>query len=187
MNHQGTVRIETPRLILRRFVIEDASAVFRNWASDPEVTKYLTWPTHPHIGVTEFVLNDWIASYEKPDFYQWAIEWKELSEPIGGISVVECEENTEKLQIGYCIGRTFWGKGIVTEALSAVIAHLFDTTGANRIEARHDTNNPASGAVMRKCGMQYEGTLRQADRNNQGIVDVAWYGILRAEYKEQKA
>ena len=94
MNHQGTIRIETPRLILRRFVIEDAPAAFRNWTSDPEVTKFLRWPTHPHVGVTESVLNDWISSYEKPDFYQWAIELKELGEPIGSIASEYVKEHT---------------------------------------------------------------------------------------------
>ena len=186
MNHTGTVRIETPRLILRRFVIEDAPAAFRNWTSDPEVTKFLTWPTHPALSVTEAVLSDWTASYEKPDTYQWAIELKELGEPIGGISVVEMDERIGKVHIGYCIGKNWWGQGVMTEAFSAIISYLFETVGANRIEARHDSNNPASGAVMRKCGMQYEGTLRQADWNNQGIVDVAWYGILRKEYEERK-
>ena len=69
----------------------------------------------------------------------------------------------------------------MSEALKAVIDYMFDEVGMNRVEARHDTNNPNSGAVMRKCGMKYEGTLRQSDRNNQGICDAAFYGILASE------
>ena len=94
---------------------------------------------------------------------------------------MDIDDEIGKLQIGYCIGRTWWHKGIMTEALNAVIDFFFDTVGANRVEARHDINNPNSGAVMRKCGMQYEGTLRQADRNNQGICDTAYYSILSTE------
>ena len=64
MKHLGTKRIETPRLVLRRFRPEDAQAMFDNWASDDEVTKYLTWPSHTDIGVSKWVVNDWVASYD---------------------------------------------------------------------------------------------------------------------------
>ena len=182
VNHCGTKPIETDRLILRRFESTDADAMFQNWASDPEVTKFLTWPTHPNVEVSRFVLNDWVKSYENDRYYQWAIVLKEKgTEPIGSICGMDIDDEIGKLQIGYCIGRTWWHKGIMTEALNAVIDFFFDTVGANRVEARHDINNPNSGAVMRKCGMQYEGTLRQADRNNQGICDVAYYSILSTE------
>jgi len=63
--HKGTQTIETPRLILRRFTPYDAPAMFRNWASDPEVTKYLTWPTHQNMNVTASVLQDWVNSYQR--------------------------------------------------------------------------------------------------------------------------
>lgn len=105
MNHKGTIQLETERLILRRFTIDDAPAMFKNWASDPEVTKFMTWPTHKDVGV-------------------------------------------------------------------------------NSIRAYYDPNNPHSGMVMKKCGMKYEGTLRSADRNNQGIVDQCWYSILHSEWEE---
>ena len=67
MNHKGTIQIETERLILRRFTIDDAPAMFKNWASDPEVTKFMTWPTHKDVGVSKWVLDSWIPSYEKDD------------------------------------------------------------------------------------------------------------------------
>ena len=59
--------------------------------------------------------------------------------------------------------------------------YLFDEVGANRVESRHDPRNPNSGAVMRKCGMKFEGTLRQSDWNNQGICDASWYGLVAEE------
>ena len=181
MNHIGTQTIETERLILRRFVLEDARAMYDNWASDPEVTKYLTWPAYTSVGIADMVLADWVASYEKPDFYQWAIVPKELGQPIGSISVGEVNDRTEMAHIGYCIGQRWWHQGIMSEALRAVMDYLFDEVGANRIEARHDPNNPHSGGVMKKCGMRYEGTMRQADRNNQGICDASCYALLKSE------
>lgn len=183
MKHTGTQEIETPRLLLRRFLQTDAQAMFRNWASDPEVTKYLIWPAHESPEVSEMVLSDWIAQYAQADFYQWAIVPKDLGEPIGSISVVGMNDRSESVHIGYCIGRRWWHQGYMTEALGAVIHYFFDTVGANRVEARHDPNNPHSGAVMRKCGMQYEGTHRQSDRNNQGICDASWYAILKEDSK----
>lgn len=182
MNHKGTKRIETERLILRKFTIDDIYPAFRNWTSDNAVTKYLRWPTHEELSVTEQVLNDWIAGYKNPAFYQWAIELKSIGEPIGSISVVDMNEKLEIVHIGYCIGSKWWHQGITSEAFSAIIPFLFEEVGVNRIEAQHDSNNPHSGNVMKKCGLKYEGTLRQADYNNQGIVDVCMYSLLRDEY-----
>ena len=186
LTHKGTQTIETSRLILRRAVREDTEAMFRNWASDPEVTKFLTWPAHSNIAVSEMVIGSWLQEYEKESYYQWMIVLKELDEPIGSISVVRQNDRVEEAEIGYCIGRRWWHKGIVSEALSAVIEYLFTEVGVNRVAARHDPNNPHSGGVMRKCGMKYEGTNRACDRNNQGICDAAQYSILRGEWQKPR-
>lgn len=187
ITHKGTQTIETSRLILRRAVIEDAQPMFDNWASDPEVTKYLTWPAHETIDVTKRVIDSWIGGYARVDFYQWIIAFKEDgARPIGSISVVSQDDRIGKAEIGYCIGKAWWHRGIMTEALQAVMDYLFDEVGMNRIEARHDPNNPHSGGVMKKCGMKYEGTARQDDRNNQGICDAARYAILRRDRKKPK-
>ena len=183
LTHKGTQTIETSRLILRRAVREDAEPMFRNWASDPEVTKYLTWPAHSSIAVSEMVIGSWLQEYEKESYYQWMIVLKELDEPIGSISVVRQNDRVEEAEIGYCIGSQWWHKGIMTEALSAVIEYLFTEVGMNRVAARHDPNNPHSGGVMRKCGMKYEGAHRASDRNNQGICDAAQYAMTRSDWE----
>ena len=185
LNHKGTKTIETDRLILRQFTMEDAEPMFRNWANDDEVTKHLTWPTHSDVEVTKMVLSDWTSHYAKPDFYNWAIVLKENGgEPIGNISVVRINHNTECAAIGYCMSRAHWRKGVMPEALKAVVDFLFDEVGFNRIEAEHDVNNPASGRVMEKAALRYEGTLRQSGRNNQGIVDLVWRAILRSDWEK---
>lgn len=182
MEHKGTKTIETERLILRVFRAEDAEAMFRNWASDPEVTKFLTWPAHGDVSVTRHVLADWVGRYGESSYYQWAIELKEIREPIGSISVVKSSDETESATIGYCIGRRFWGQGITAEALEAVMAYLFEEVGMNCVNACHDPRNPNSGKVMQKCGMALEGTWRAGGINNQGRCDERWYSILKAEY-----
>ena len=182
LQHKGTVTIETPRLILRQARIEDAEPMFRNWANDAEVTKFLTWPAHGNVEITKRLLTSWVDSYQKDDYYQWMIVLKEMNEPIGSI-MASTVGRAESAHIGYCIGKRWWHKGIMTEALHAVMDYLFDEAGFNRIEAKHDVNNPNSGAVMKKCGMRFEGIARQSDRNNQGICDLATYGILRSDRK----
>lgn len=179
--HKGTQAIETPRLILRRAEMTDGEAMFRNWASDPDVTKFLTWPTYKSLEDTRPTLERWVNGYAKDDYYHWMIVLKELGEPIGSISVVNQRDDIAEAEIGYCIGKAWWHQGIVSEALTAVMDYLFDEVGMNRIEAKHDVNNPHSGGVMKKCGMRYEGISRQSDRNNQGICDLVTYGILRSD------
>ena len=182
LQHKGTRSIETPRLILRRFTAADAQAMYDNWASDPEVTKYLTWPTHENVDTSAWVLSDWVERYQSEDYYLWAIVLKENGDvPIGSLSAEVRNEKVGVIHVGYCIGKQWWHKGIMPEALNAVVEFLFDEVGAERVEARHDGNNPNSGAVMRKCGMKYEGTLRRSDWNNQGVCDACWYAILRDE------
>lgn len=182
MDHQGTIRMETDRLILRKFKMEDADVVFRNWTSDDEVTKYLTWPTHKNVSETRRVLEGWIQDYGNPDFYNWAIVLKEIGEPIGSISVIKYDEKTSSAAVGWCMGKPWWGQRIMPEAGRAVLKYLFEEVGFNRIAAQHDMNNPKSGRVMQKIGMIREGTLRASGKNNQGIVDEVYYSILKEEY-----
>ena len=188
LTHRGTQEIETPRLILRRFRQTDAQAMFDNWASDAEVTKYLTWPPHSDADATGKLLTQWIDSYEKENYYHWAIVLKSNGDyPIGSL-LADCQDDrVEKFHIGYCIGKNWWHQGIMTEALHAVMAFLFDQVGANRIDSRHDPNNPHSGAVMQKCGMKFEGIAVQSDWNNQGICDAAYYAILRSDWTKDAA
>ncbi len=183
MNHLGTQRIGTDRLILRPFVAEDIPHAFRNWVSDPDVTAYLTWPAHPDIGVTKHVVRDWLSRYPSPDYYQWAIELKSLGQPIGSIAVVSSlEEGPLSIAtIGYCMGKPWWGQGLMPEALRAVRDFLFDRVGYGCIQARHDVNNPKSGRVMSKAGMTRAGILRRAAVNNQGVVDEVVYDMLPSD------
>ena len=179
MRHLGTVKLESDRLILRQFTKEDANAMFENYAADPEVTKYLSFEPHVSVEVSKEILGEWISKYGNQDFYIWAIVLRENgNEPIGGISVVRQDDATEMVEIGYSIGRKWWHQGITSEALSMIITFFFNEVSINRVEAHHDPRNPHSGMVMAKCGMQYEGTLREARINNQGRCDSAVYSIL---------
>jgi ribosomal-protein-alanine N-acetyltransferase len=182
MKHKGTVVLKTQRLILRPFKETDTDVMFQNWARHDNVTRYMEWPTHVSVDVTKAVIASWIEQYSNPQCYQWCIEYKDNHQAIGSISVVALNEAVEAVEIGYCIGEDYWFKGITAEAFQSVIKFMFEEVACNRIFARHDANNPNSGKVMTKCALQYEGTQRQAGKNNTGICDVAVYAILKEDY-----
>ncbi len=180
MNHIGTREIATERLTLRRFEIEDAENVFYNWFSDEQTVKYLTWPVYKSVDEAEDMIKSWIAQYDNTEYYNWAIELNDLEQPIGNISVTNINEKTESFELGFCLGSQFFNKGYMTEAVTAIIRFFINEVGAGRVWARHDTENPNSGKVMAAAGMEYEGTLRHAGFNNQGICDEAVYAKVRS-------
>ena len=126
MNTVGTRTIETDRLVLRKFKIEDADDMYGNWTSDDEVTKFMPWPTHESAGFTRQLLTEWVSYYDDGGTYNWGITLKGDDHVIGNIAVVSKNENIRSFEIGYCLGKKHWGKGIMPEALRAVIAYLFD-------------------------------------------------------------
>ena len=99
MNHLGTITLETDRLLLRRFIRSDAPAMFRNWACDSEVTKFLTWPAHADEAVSLSYIESMLAEYGDPTFYNWAIVLKSLGASIGAISVVRRDDSAESVHI----------------------------------------------------------------------------------------
>ncbi len=126
----GTQMLETKRLILRRFVESDAEAMFQNWASSAENLIYVTWDPHPDVEVTRNSIRNWVASYTNSNYYKWAICLKENPEHvIGDISIVEMNETDSSCEIGYVLGKNYWGRGMMTEALKAVLDFCFTQAG----------------------------------------------------------
>lgn len=183
MNHLGTINIETKRLLMRRFMDGDAGYIYKNWANDPIVTEHLSWKAHDNLEVTEQILSLWIREYNSNEYYNWAIVSKDIKQPIGSISVVNFNEVSKKCEIGYCLSRKYWNKGIMTEALIGIIEFLFNQIGFNRVQAYHHIDNPASGRVMIKAGLKYEGRLKQFTINNKSeFVDVDFYGVIKESF-----
>ncbi|MCK5758403.1 MAG: GNAT family N-acetyltransferase [Clostridiales bacterium] len=182
MEHKGTINIETDRLLLRRFVIEDTVPMFKNWASDSDVTTYLTWQPHENVEATKNILNMWIEDYKSTDCYNWGIVPVDYGKVIGSIAVVNQNFDYARCEVGYCIGKSFWGMGIMAEALKGVIGFLISEIGFNRVHAYHHIENKGSGKVMLKAGMKYEGLLREYVKNSSGIyTDCNMYSILKKD------
>lgn len=155
IHHKGTEPIETLRLILRRFRIEDAEDMYYKWAGDPEVCRYLSWGPHRDVETSRRRIMNWVGNYAYNNTYVWAIELKSIRMAIGSISVELSSDKTMSCEVGYCIGKAYWGRGIMTEALRAVMHYLFYDVSYQRIQAKHDVLNVASGKVMQKAGMQF--------------------------------
>lgn len=185
--HLGTQRLETDRLVLRTGDMRDAEPMFRNWASDPEVVKYLTWEAYADVGGVRERIGYLLENYGRADFYDWFIELKETGEAIGSIGFTGFDEGALSFEVGYVIGRRWWGRGIAAEALSAVLEFAFDKVGARSVTARHDAENASSGRVMQKCGMTPVGTIPGGAENNRGVVDVCRYSISRNDHSAMSA
>lgn len=141
--------LETNRLILRPFKIDDASEMYNNWTSDSEVTKYLTWNYHTDIKQTKEILSIWINQYEKPERINFAIVLKETNELIGGIDVVGYLDGIPV--IGYVLSKKYWNNGYMSEACKKVIEYLFEL-GHKKIRIDAVVENIGSNKVIKKCG-----------------------------------
>jgi len=150
-------RIETARLILRKPMLEDAKEVFEAYASDPEVTRYLTWLTHTSIDETRESLVRAIAGWEKSNTFTWMIRLKPTLELVGSIDI-RLETNAN---IGYVLARPFWNRGYMTEAVKELIRWALKTDEIFRAWAVCDVENVASVRVLEKAGMEREGILRR--------------------------
>lgn len=185
LTHKGTKTINTNRLLLRKFKVSDVEEVFKNWANDEEVTRYLTWKPHKSLNVTKVLLNQWVLDYEIFNTYNWAIELENTGDVIGSIGAVNIDEENLSCEIGYCLSKKYWGLGIISEALESIIDYLFLEVNFNRVVAKHHTDNIASGKVMIKCKMTYEGTLREVRKGKNGeFISLAVYSILKSEHKK---
>lgn len=190
MTHKGTKTIETERLILRRFTEDDAEDMYRNWASDPLVTRYMSWALHENVDITHRIISGWVKQYPSEEFYQWVITMKygeDAYAAIGSIALVPVNIKDSSGVIGYALSRKYWGHGLMTEALGGVLGYLFDEVGFERLTAVHHIQNTASGRVMEKNGMKYTGFLDHIHRNGAGeLVDAKEYTIFRSDWSVKK-
>jgi [ribosomal protein S5]-alanine N-acetyltransferase len=151
-------RLETERLVLRPIVRGDALAIFAAYAQDPEVVRYLTWRPHRKLADTEAYISRCLAT--PPERVRtYALIGRAESGLIGSIDLHRPEPH--RIDFGYVLERPFWGRGLVTEALSAAARCAMAMPEIWRIGAVCDVSNPASARVMEKAGLTHEGILRR--------------------------
>ncbi|WP_155590776.1 GNAT family N-acetyltransferase [Lysinibacillus cavernae] len=169
--------IETERLLLRLFTEEDApevSVLCNNFAL------YKSTLNLPYPYTLDCALA-WIANhqqnFEADKLYEFAITNKRSGKLYGAIGLSNHQQH-HKGEIAYWVGEPYWGNGYGTEAAQAIIEFAFKEKQYHRVYAQYFQSNPASGKIMEKCGMHYEGTLKQHVYKNGAYEDIVYYGII---------
>lgn len=172
--------IETERLILRPFTLADAPAVQR-LAGERDIASTTLNIPHPY---PDGAAEEWIAShperFAKGEALELAIVSRADNALVGAIGL-EINQRHAHAELGYWIGRPYWGQGYCTEAAAAVVRYAFETLGLHRVHACHFRRNPASGRVMQKIGMVYEGCQREHLLKWDAFEDVVRYGIINRQ------
>lgn len=179
----GTNTIETERLILRRFEYTDDEAMLKYWVADEKIQSLYSEPVYTTKEAVKELLDKYIGSYEKNDYYRWAIIEKKSGECIGQIAYFLVDNKNHFAEIEYCIGSAFQCKGLATEAARAVIAYGFDKMNLHKVQICTKEINMPSKRVIEKCGLTYEGMLRDYFYMNGEYVGRLYFSILREEYE----
>jgi len=174
--------LETERLLLRKLRISDDRDIFE-YAKNPEISRYVTWETHKSIEDARAFITWNLERYDKGEIGEWGIELKETGRIIGSIGFVELDTVNFCGTVGYALSKKYWGKGIMTEAVKRIIGFAFEEMGLNRVEAVHIPENEASGRVMQKAGMLYEGLLRQRMFAKGRFWDLKQYAIVKDDLR----
>lgn len=153
----NTPTLHTPRLTLRPPRREDAPATFAAYAQDADVTRFLVWQPHRTLADTEAFMERLLAATASGKQHSWILERPDDGAVLGSFAL---RLDGHKADVGYLLARAAWGQGLMTEALRAVIGFAWTLPQVQRVWAVCDVDNPASGRVMEKAGMQYEGRLR---------------------------
>jgi [ribosomal protein S5]-alanine N-acetyltransferase len=167
-------KIETERLILRKITLADAEDMYA-YASNEEVTSYVTWDTHTSISDTIEFIHTFLPQYDAA----WGIEVKENGKFIGTVHFVWWQPEHNSAEIGYVLAKEYWGKGLITEAASAITSFGFDHMNLVRIQARCFLENKGSEGVMKKLGMSFEGTSRKVMYVKGEHKDLKVYSLLK--------
>lgn len=178
--HPPTIR--TSRLVLRPVRMSDAQDLYE-YSRDPEVARHVLWDAHTSIHQTRQYIRFLIRQYRNASPGTLVIALRETGKVVGTIGFMWMQSENRSAEIGYSLSRAYWNQGLMSEALRAMVEYGFLKLGLNRIEAQHESDNPASGHVMKNAGMRHEGTLRQRVFNKGRFADVELYAILRNDFQ----
>lgn len=181
MKYPSFRELHTPRLLLRKLRLEDLENYHRLGSSEA-VTRYMLFQPHRNMEESAASITKWLARYPDGRCYHWAIALKATDELIGVIDLLRFDEKNDSCSFAYMLGEDFWGMGYGTEALRAVVDFGFGEMELERIEADHMAENVASGAVMRKAGMTYQGTVAGKYEKNGKVYDSIVYAITRQQW-----
>lgn len=186
LTHIGTDTIETERLILRKFKISDDEAMLKYWIADEKIQSLYSEPVYTTKAEVDELLEKYINSYQKNDYYRQAIIEKNSGECIGQIAYFLVDSKNNFAEIEYCIGSDFQCKGYATEATKAVIQYGFDKINLHKVQICTKTINKPSKRVIEKCGFTYEGTLRDYFYMEGEYVGRLYFSMLKSEFESKQ-
>ncbi len=182
MKNIGTISIETNRLILRRFEMSDSEDVFKIWASKPEIQQMYSEPAYESLCEVRELLQKYIDSYKSNTTYRWAVIEKASEKCIGQIAFFLVDTKNNFAELEYCIGTDYQCRGYMTEAVRAVIKFGFEQMHLHKTQICTKEMNTPSKRVIEKCGLTYEGMLRDYFYMNGEYVGRLYYSMLESEY-----
>ena len=172
--------LETKRLRLRKPVLEDADEIFRQYAQDAEVTKYVSWRAHRSNDETRDFLRGCLEAMESRKSFHWIIDRKDDHQLLGMIAT---RVDGHKWELGYVLARPYWGQGYMTEAVRHALTAAFQNLDLERIEAGAQPENLGSFAVMRPVGMTSIGERVVWAVNRQQNERCLFYAVNRSEFQ----
>ncbi len=176
MLHIGTIDIETKRVILRKFRLDDTTNMFNNWANSDLVTRYLSWNPYTEMKQCEEYIKKVINQYNEKSFYNWAIELKEIGEVIGSVSV-NIQEKLSCAHISFCIGHKWWNQRIMQEIVTNLVPVFLEEIQVERLESCYESGNNTAGKVLLRAGFQAEAIQRKSYLGKEGASDMIWFSI----------
>ena len=180
MNNLGTKKIETERLILRKFTFEDIESYHNNWSVDELTHQYDWYFNLKSIDDTKKYIENVIDKYKNDNYYNWVIELKDTHEVIGHIGVNLIMKIHEYIEIGYSLSSKYFKQGIMTEALKEIINFFINEVGVRVIEGTCISENDASINLMKKVGMNLDAILpkRRVSHKTGNICDEYIFSII---------
>ncbi len=182
MNHTGTHPFETPRLLCRPFQPGDAPDMLEHWCGDPRVQTEYGEPVYPTLSDAQGLLDKYLAGYQTPEQYRWAIIEKTSGKNIGQIAFCKVWSDCRTAEVEYCIGHDFWGQGYAGEALAALIPFAFQHTDFEKLEAYHRAENRRSGRVLEKSAMHVTDNVQRFLRQNELPHGEVCYCVEKREF-----
>lgn len=181
MRYAEFEELQTDRLCLRRITMEDARDYYAQLGIDSDVTKYMLFQPHKDISDAVASIEKHLRRYETGRNYRWVIAGRDDA-LMGVIDLLGFDEENSTCSFAYMLGRKYWGRGYGTEALEAVLAFAFGKMEMEQVQADHFADNAASGAVMRKVGMVYTGTVPGKYEKDGVSHDAPQYAITRSQW-----
>ena len=174
--------LTTERLILRPYSLSDAKELQR-LIGDRDVSDTLLLVPYPYLdGMAEEWIDKQSLEYQEGKSVQFAIADRNKRFLMGTIGMNNIIQEYQRAELGYWVGKPYWGNGYCTEAARVMLRWGFEVLGLNRISATHMTSNPRSGRVMQKIGMTHEGHMRQYGKKWDKYEDGEMWAILRSDY-----